>query len=42
MNNFPDIDRVDGRAKVTGTATYSGEYNFPNLCYGVLAGSTYW
>lgn len=44
MNNLPDtpapIDRVDGRAKVTGTATYSAEYPFPNLCYGVLAGST--
>ena len=34
------MDRVDGKAKVTGSAVYSGDYHFPNLCYGVLAGST--
>ncbi len=35
-----DLDRVDGRAKVTGAATYAAEYDFPNLAYGVLACST--
>lgn len=47
MDNFFDhstpfnaIDRVDGRAKVTGSAKYSAEYEFPGLVYGVLVGST--
>ncbi len=31
------MDRVDGRQKVTGSATYAAEYDFPNLAYGVLA-----
>ncbi|MEP6846950.1 MAG: xanthine dehydrogenase family protein molybdopterin-binding subunit, partial [Panacibacter sp.] len=35
-----DLDRVDGKAKVTGTATYAAEYEFPGLAYGVLACST--
>ncbi len=35
-----DLDRVDGKAKVTGTAKYAAEYDFPNLAYGVLACST--
>ncbi|MDQ6761922.1 MAG: molybdopterin-dependent oxidoreductase, partial [Bacteroidota bacterium] len=35
-----DIDRVDGRAKVTGTAQFSYEYNIPNLAYGVIVAST--
>ncbi len=35
-----DLERVDGRAKVTGTARYAAEYDFPNLAYGVLACST--
>ena len=39
-NNFFDIDRVDGVQKVTGTAKFSAEYNFPGLVYGVLAEST--
>src|SRR5215207_54492 len=45
-NNFSDTayidgpDRVDGRAKVTGTAKFSAEYVFPGLTYGVLVGST--
>jgi xanthine dehydrogenase YagR molybdenum-binding subunit len=30
------ISRVDGRAKVTGQAKYAGEYNVPNLTYGVV------
>lgn len=33
----PFIDRVDGVQKVTGTAKYSAEYNFPGMVYGVLA-----
>ncbi len=33
-------DRVDGKHKVTGTATYAAEYKIENLVYGVLAGST--
>lgn len=35
-----DLDRVDGKAKVTGTAKYAAEYDLPNLTYGVLACST--
>ncbi len=35
-----DLERVDGRAKVTGTAKYAAEYDFPGLAYGVLACST--
>lgn len=34
------LDRVDGKAKVTGTAKYSAEYDIPGLTYGVLVGST--
>lgn len=39
---IPDdtIDRVDGKAKVTGAAKYSAEYDLPGLVYGVLVGST--
>ncbi|HEY0041735.1 MAG TPA: hypothetical protein VGB71_13780, partial [Flavisolibacter sp.] len=37
---FADDDRVDGRAKVTGTADYTAEQAIPGLVYGVLAGST--
>jgi xanthine dehydrogenase YagR molybdenum-binding subunit len=33
-------NRVDGVAKVTGTAKYSAEYQFPDLVHGVLVGST--
>ena len=36
----PFLDRVDGVQKVTGTAKYSAEYNFPGTVYGVLAEST--
>ncbi len=45
-NNFfdvgfaDDLDRVDGKAKVTGTAKYAAEYELPNLTYGVLVDST--
>src|SRR5262245_17279792 len=34
------VSRVDGRAKVTGQAKYAGEYNVPNLAYGVVVSST--
>lgn len=34
------LDRVDGRAKVTGAATYSAEYKLPGTVYGYLVGST--
>ncbi len=41
MGFFPEqIDRVDARAKVTGTAQFSYEYNIPNLAYGVIVAST--
>jgi xanthine dehydrogenase YagR molybdenum-binding subunit len=33
------ISRVDGPAKVTGQAKYAGEYNIPNLAYGVAVSS---
>src|SRR5918993_3957453 len=38
-SNVP-VDRVDGRAKVTGTATYAAEYKAKNVLYGFLVGST--
>ncbi|WP_121353931.1 xanthine dehydrogenase family protein molybdopterin-binding subunit [Flavisolibacter nicotianae] len=37
---FAEIDRVDGKAKVTGKADYVAEHDLPNLTYGVLVGST--
>jgi xanthine dehydrogenase YagR molybdenum-binding subunit len=41
MGFFADeLERVDGKAKVTGKAQYAYEYNIPNLCYGVIVGST--
>ncbi|MCE7066604.1 xanthine dehydrogenase family protein molybdopterin-binding subunit [Dyadobacter sp. CY326] len=40
FNLNPSLDRVDGRAKVTGSATYSAEYDFENLAYAVLITST--
>lgn len=43
MDNIAEkeyLDRVDGVQKVTGTAKYSAEYNFPGMVYGVLATST--
>ena len=33
------LNRVDGRAKVTGTATYAAEHQIDNLAHGVLAQS---
>lgn len=34
------INRVDGKAKVTGTAIYAAEHKVPNIVYGFLVGST--
>ena len=34
------IDRVDGRLKVTGAATYAAEFRLKNLAYGVTITST--
>src|SRR5919199_3082647 len=34
------INRVDGREKVTGEAKYAGEFNVPNLAYGVVVSGT--
>ncbi|MEO3747366.1 xanthine dehydrogenase family protein molybdopterin-binding subunit [Plantactinospora sp. B5E13] len=33
------LDRVDGRAKVTGAARYSAEVNLPDLTHAVLVGA---
>jgi len=33
-------DRVDGKAKVTGAAKFSAEFDLPRLTYGVLVAST--
>jgi xanthine dehydrogenase YagR molybdenum-binding subunit len=34
------LDRVDGRQKITGAATYAGDVRLPGLAYGVLVLST--
>jgi xanthine dehydrogenase YagR molybdenum-binding subunit len=34
------VDRVDGRAKVTGSATYTAEFRHPRLAYAVIVEST--
>ena len=34
------LDRVDGRQKITGAATYAGDVRLPGLAYGVLGLST--
>ena len=34
------IDRVDGRKKVTGTATYAAEVQVANVAHAVIVGST--
>jgi xanthine dehydrogenase YagR molybdenum-binding subunit len=34
------IDRVEGKLKVTGTATYAAEFALPNLLYGYMVMST--
>jgi xanthine dehydrogenase YagR molybdenum-binding subunit len=33
------VDRIDGRAKVTGAARYSAEIALPNMAYAVLVGA---
>ena len=33
------VDRVDGPAKVTGKATYSAEWDLPNMAYAVMVTS---
>jgi xanthine dehydrogenase YagR molybdenum-binding subunit len=33
------LDRVDGRLKVTGQATYTADQNIPNLVHAVLVTS---
>jgi xanthine dehydrogenase YagR molybdenum-binding subunit len=35
-----DTSRVDGFAKVTGTAKYAAEYNAPRLAHGSMVGAT--
>ena len=35
------LDRKDGPLKVTGQATYSAEYQIPNLAYGYLVGTKF-
>lgn len=41
MGFFPDeIERIDARAKVTGAAQFSYEYDFPNLTYAAMVAST--
>ena len=34
------LTRIDGKLKVTGTATYAAEFQRPKLAYGVLIQST--
>ena len=34
------MSRVDGRAKVTGSAQYAGEFKVPNLVYASVVTST--
>ena len=34
------IDRVDGKAKVTGSAKYAADNNIQNMAFGFLVGST--
>jgi xanthine dehydrogenase YagR molybdenum-binding subunit len=34
------LSRVDGRLKVTGQATYTADWNIPDLAYGVMITST--
>lgn len=44
MQHFQSIGkpvrRLEGRQKVTGTATYAGEYNVPDLLYGYVVNSS--
>ena len=40
MSKTSNLNRVDGYAKVTGSATYSAEYKTPGVAYACLVGST--
>src|SRR5215213_2884039 len=40
MGFSDELDRIDARAKVTGTAQFSYEYTLPDLAYGVIVSST--
>ncbi|MBL0738570.1 xanthine dehydrogenase family protein molybdopterin-binding subunit [Flavobacterium sp. GN10] len=40
MSKTSNINRVDGFAKVTGSATYSAEYKMAGVVYACLVGST--
>ena len=42
FDTYPNdpIDRVDGKAKVTGSAAYAADYKMQNIAYGFLVGST--
>lgn len=37
--SFEELDRVDGKAKVTGQAKFSAEFDMPDMAYGVIVGS---
>jgi xanthine dehydrogenase YagR molybdenum-binding subunit len=39
-NATDPIDRVDGKAKVTGSAAYAADHKMQNTAYGFLVGST--
>src|SRR5688500_9266599 len=39
-NTADPINRVDGKAKVTGSAAYAADYKMQNMAYGFLVGST--
>jgi len=40
LNTNDPIDRVDGKAKVTGSALYAADHKMQNLVYAFLVGST--
>ncbi len=40
MGFADELERIDARAKVTGTAQFSYEYDLPNIAYGVMVAST--
>ena len=40
QENFNAVDRIEGKAKVTGSARYAAEYKLENRAYGVLVTSS--
>jgi xanthine dehydrogenase YagR molybdenum-binding subunit len=36
----PGVDRIDGPLKVTGTATYPGDFSYPDMAHAVLVRAT--